>query len=193
MPAPSRSISNPGPSTRQRPRAKPCPVPAHLNNEPSIDTTSTTTSTGSQPRPKPRLIPAPLNERLSINTTSPMTSIRCPQEVYGCKAEKLRQKSLKCPQAPALSSDDDVLSSPLAPHVGWKRLRVLPQILSMPSPRLLALDTMDPLDRARVLAKLLPDSVPEAKEGDKIYDLRALCPKIFAQTNFHEPMTTLYK
>src|SRR5258707_11330014 len=118
MPALSRSVSNPGPSTRQRPRAKPCPVPARLNNELSIDTTST----GPQPRPKPHLIPAPLNERLSIDTTSPMTSIRRPQEVYGHKAEKLRQKSLKHPQALALSSDDDVLSSPLAPHVGWKRL-----------------------------------------------------------------------
>src|SRR5258705_13603804 len=124
---------------------------------------------GPQPRPKPRLIPAPLNERLSIDTTSPMTSICCLQEVYGHKAEKLRQKSLKCPQAPALSSDDDVLSSPLVPHVGRKHLRVLPQILSTPLPRLLAPDTMDPLDRARMLAKLLPDSVPEAKEGDKIY------------------------
>src|SRR5258708_1303615 len=77
-----------------------------------------------------------------------MTSIHHLPEVYGCKAEKLKQKSLKCPQALALSSDDDVLSSPLAPHVGQKHLRVLPQILSMPSPRLLALDTMDPLDRA---------------------------------------------
>jgi len=27
---------------------------------------------------------------------------------------------------------------------------------------------MDPLDRARMLAKLLLDLVPEAKEGDKI-------------------------
>src|SRR5258708_40172598 len=90
---------------------------------------------------------------------------------------------LKQPQAPALSSDDDVLSSPLVPHVGWKHLRVLPQILSMPSPRLSAPDSMDPLDRARALAKLLLDSVPEAKEGDKIYDLGALCPKVFAQTN----------
>src|SRR5260221_6038597 len=106
---------------------------------------------GPQPRPKPCLIPAPLNERLSINTTSPMTSIHCPQEVYGHKAEKLRQKSLKCPQALALSSDDDVLSSPLVPHVGWKHLQVLPQILSMPSPRLSAPDTMDPLDRAMLL------------------------------------------
>src|SRR5258708_11932581 len=183
MPAPSRSVSNPGQSPRQRPRAKPRPVPTRLNNELSIDTTSTTTSTGPQPRPKPRLIPAPLNERLSIDTTSPMTSIRRPQEVYGCKAEKLRQKSLKRPQAPALSSDDDVLSSPLAPHVGRKHLRVLPQILSTPSPRLSALDTIDTLDKARALAKLLPDSVPEAKEGDKIYDLGALCPKVFAQTN----------
>src|SRR5260221_2720197 len=189
MPAPSRSISNPGPSTRQQPRAKPCPVPTHLNNELSINTTSTTTSTGPQPRPKPHLIPAPLNERLSIDTTSPMTSIHCPQEVYGHKAEKLRQKSLKHPQALALSSDDDVLSSPLAPHVGWKRLQVLPQILSMPLPRLSAPDTMDPLDRARALVKLLPDSVPEAKEGDKIYDLGALCPKVFAQTNCKESTT----
>src|SRR5260370_7762174 len=48
---------------------------------------------------------------------------------------------------------------------------------------------MDPLDRARVLAKLLPDLVPEAKEGDKIYDLGALCPEVFAQTNFKESMT----
>src|SRR5258705_6807018 len=136
---------------------------------------------GPQPRPKPRLIPAPLNERLSIDTTSPMTSIRRPQEVYGCKAEKLRQKSLKRPQAPALSSDDDVLSSPLAPHVGRKHLRVLPQILSMPSPRLLAPDTMDPLDRARALVKLLPDSVPEAKKGDKSYDLWAVCPQVSTQ------------
>src|SRR5258707_920889 len=168
MPAPSRSISNPALSTRQRPRAKPRPVPARLNNELSIDTTSTTTSMGPQPRPKPHLIPAPLNERLSIDTTSPMTSICRLQEVYGRKAEKLRQKSLKHPQAPALSSDDDVLSSPLVPHVGWKRLQVLPQILLTPSPRLSAPDTMDPLDRARALAKLLSDSVPEAKEGDKI-------------------------
>src|SRR5258708_25904324 len=122
MPAPSRSISNHGLSTRQRPRAKPCPVPTCLNNELSIDTTSSTTSMGPQPRPKPHLIPAPLNEGLSIDTTSPMTSICRPQGVYGCKAEKLRQKSLKCPQALALSSDDDVLSSPLAPHVGWKHL-----------------------------------------------------------------------
>src|SRR5258708_39148504 len=122
MPAPSRSVSNPGPSTRQRPRAKPRPVPTRLNNELSIDTTSTTTSMGPQPRPKPRLIPAPLNERLSIDTTSPMTSIRCLQEEYGCKAEKLRQKSLKHPQALPLSSDDDVLSSPLAPHVVQKHL-----------------------------------------------------------------------
>src|SRR5258707_1978020 len=177
MPAPLRSISNPGPSTRQQPRAKPHPVPACLNNELSINTTSSTTSTGPQPRPKPHPIPAPPNEGLSINTTSPMTSICHPQEVYGCKAEKMRQKSLKCPQALALSSDDDVLSSPLVPHVGQKHLQVLPQILSTPLPRLLAPDTMDPLDRARVLAKLLPDSVPEAKEGDKIYELGALCPQ----------------
>src|SRR5258707_1009442 len=188
MPAPLRSVSNPGPSTRQRPRAKPHPVPTCLNNELSINTTSSTTSMGPQPRPKPCLIPAPLNERLSINTTSPMTSICHLQEVYGHKAEKLRQKSLKHPQAPALSSDDDVLSSPLAPHVGWKHLQVLPQILSMPSPRLLALDTMDPLDRARALVKLLPDSVPEAKEGDKIYEPGALCPEVFAQTNCEESM-----
>src|SRR5260370_39694083 len=106
------------------------------------------------------------------------------QEVYGHKAEKLRQKSLKHPQALALSSDDDVLSSPLAPHVGWKCLQVLPQILSMPSPRLLAPDTMDPLDRARALVKLLPDSVPEAKEADKIYELVDLCPEVFTQTNY---------
>src|SRR5260221_5598567 len=129
---------------------------------------------GPQPRPKPCLIPAPLNEGLSIDTTSPMTSICHPQEVYGHKAEKLRQKSLKHPQAPALSSDDDVLSSPLASHVGQKCLQVLPQILSTPSPRLSAPDTMDPLDRARVLVKLLPDLVPEAKEGDKIYELGAV-------------------
>src|SRR5258708_15578906 len=189
MPALSRSVSNPGPSTRQQPRAKPHPVPTHLNNELSIETTSSTTSMGPQPRPKPCLIPAPLNvnEGLSINTTSPMTSICCLQEVYGCKAEKLRQKSLKHPQALALSSDD-VLSSPLVPHVGQKRLRVLPQILLMPSPRLSALDTMDPLDRARVLVKLLPDSVPEAKEGDKTYELGALCPEVFTQTNCEESM-----
>src|SRR5258705_10398607 len=56
----------------------------------------------------------------------------------------------------------------------------------MPLPRLLAPDTMDPLDRARVLAKLLPDSVPEAKEGYKIYELGALCPKVFTQTNSEE-------
>src|SRR5260221_2184126 len=143
---------------------------------------------GPQPRPKPHLIPAPLNEGLSIDTTSPMTSIHCPQEVYGHKAEKLRQKSLKHPQALALSSDDDVLSSPLAPHVGWKRLQVLPQILLMPLPRLSAPDTMDPLDRARVLVKLLLDLVPEAKEGDKIYDLVALCPEVFTQTTCEESM-----
>src|SRR5260221_14649475 len=101
MPALSRSISNPGPSTRQQPRAKPHPVPAHLNNELSINTTSTT-SMGPQPRPKPRLIPAPLNHGLSIDTTSPMISIRHPQEVYECKAEKLSQKSLNHPHAPAL-------------------------------------------------------------------------------------------
>src|SRR5260221_11264695 len=59
----------------------------------------------------------------------------------------------------------------------------------MPSPRLSAPDTMDPRDRAKALAKLLPDSVPEAKEGDKIYDLGALCPKVFAQTNCEESMT----
>src|SRR5258708_17806411 len=106
------------------------------------------------------------------------------------QGEKLRQKSLKCPQALALSSDDDVLSSPLVPHVGWKHLQVLPQILSMPSPRLLALDTMDPLDRASALAKLLPDSVAEAKEGDKIYDSVALCPHVFAQPNSGESMAT---
>src|SRR6266436_3977882 len=75
MPAPLRSVSNPDPSTRQQPRAKPHPVPACLNNELSIDTTSPTTSMGPQPRPKPCLIPAPLNEGLSIDTTSPMTSI----------------------------------------------------------------------------------------------------------------------
>src|SRR5258707_11964367 len=83
MPAPSRSISNPALSTRQQPRAKPRPVPARLNNELSIDTTSTTTSMGPQPRPKPHLIPAPLNERLSIDTTSPMTSIRHPRAGTG--------------------------------------------------------------------------------------------------------------
>src|SRR5260370_16957737 len=59
----------------------------------------------------------------------------------------------------------------------------------MPSSRLSAPDTMDPLDRARALVKLLPDSVPEAKEGDKIYDLGALCPEVFAQTNCEESMT----
>src|SRR5260221_13880745 len=59
----------------------------------------------------------------------------------------------------------------------------------MPLPRLSALDTMVPLDRAKVLAKLLPDSVPEAKEGDKIYDLGALCPEVFTQTNCKESMT----
>src|SRR5258708_3329572 len=188
MPALSRSISNPGPSTRQQPRPKPHPVPARLNNELSINITSPTTSMGPQPWPNPCPIPAPLNEGLSIDTASPMTSICCLQEVYGCKAEKMRQKSLKHPQAPALSSDDDVLSSPLVPHVGQKCLRVLPQILLTPLPRLSALDTMDPLDRARVLAKLLPDSVPEAKEGDKIYELGALCPEVFAQTNCEESM-----
>src|SRR5258708_4609250 len=47
---------------------------------------------------------------------------------------------------------------------------------------------MDPLDRARTLVKLLPDSVPEAKEGDKIYELGALCPEVFAQTNCEESM-----
>src|SRR5260221_12741185 len=78
MPAQLRSVSNPGLSTRQQPRAKPRPVPTCLNNELSIDTTSSTTSMGPQPRPKPCLIPAPLNEGLSIDTTSPMTSIhRC--------------------------------------------------------------------------------------------------------------------
>src|SRR5258707_13093979 len=58
----------------------------------------------------------------------------------------------------------------------------------MPLPRLSAPDTMDPLDRARALAKLLPDSVPEAKEGDKIYELGALCPEVFTQTNCEESM-----
>src|SRR6266436_39705 len=58
----------------------------------------------------------------------------------------------------------------------------------MPSPRLSAPDTMDPLDRARALAKLLPDLVPEAKEGDKIYELGALCPEVFTQTNCEESM-----
>src|SRR6266404_4394150 len=143
---------------------------------------------GPQPRPDPHPIPAPLNEGLSIDTTSPMTSIHFLQEVYGHKAEKMRQKSLKHPQALALSSDD-VLSSPLVPHVGQKRLQVLPQILLMPLPRLSALDTMDPLDRARALVKLLLDLVPEAKEGDKIYELGALCPKVFAQTNCEESTT----
>src|SRR5260370_7777054 len=137
---------------------------------------------GPQPRPKPRLIPASLNERLSIDTTSPMTSIHHQQEVYGCKAEKLRQKSLRHPQALALSSDDDVLSSPLVPHVGWKHLRVLPQILSTPSPRLSPLVTMAPLDRAMALAKLWPYSLPKPKEGDNIYNLGALCPTFFTQT-----------
>src|SRR5260221_5883586 len=99
------------------------------------------------------------------------------------QGEKLRQKSLKCPQALALSSDDDVLSSPLVPPVGQKHLQGLPQILLTPLPRLLAPDTMDPLDRSRVLAKLLPDSVPEAKVSDKIYELGALCPEGFTQTN----------
>src|SRR5260370_36564754 len=56
----------------------------------------------------------------------------------------------------------------------------------MPSPILSAPDAMDPLDRARVLVKLLPDSVPEAKEGDKIYELGALCPKVFTQINCEE-------
>src|SRR5260221_2896832 len=59
----------------------------------------------------------------------------------------------------------------------------------MPLPRLSALDTMDPLDRARALAKLLLDLVPEAKKGDKIYDLGALCPEVFAKTNCKESMT----
>src|SRR6266436_3909202 len=48
--------------------------------------------------------------------------------------------------------------------------------------------TMDPLDRARALVKLLPDLVPEAKEGDKIYELGALCPEVFTQTNCKESM-----
>src|SRR5258708_36253697 len=98
MPAPSRSVSNPGLSTRQQPRAKPHPVPARLNNELSIDTTSTTTSMAPQPRPKPHLIPAPLNARLSINTTSTITSIHHLHEAYACTAEKLRHKALKDPQ-----------------------------------------------------------------------------------------------
>src|SRR5258708_16743594 len=70
---------------------------------------------GPQLRPNPCPIPAPLNEGLSIDTTSPMTSIHCLQEVYGCKAEKMRQKSLKHPQAPALSSDDDCHGTPCPP------------------------------------------------------------------------------
>ena len=98
----------------------------------------------------------------------------------------MRQKSLKRSKAPALSSDEDAPSSPLVSHGGRKRLRVLPQILSTPLPKLSASDTMDPLDRARALAKLLPDSVPEAKQGDKIYEIGALCPKAFAQTNCEE-------
>src|SRR5258708_12946250 len=190
MPAPMRSISNPCLSTRQPPKPKPNPVTGKLNNELSIELTSPTNSMGPQPRPNSCPIPVPLNENegLSIDTPSPMASIHCLQEVYGCKAEVMRQKSLKCPQALALSSDDDVLSSPLVPHVGWKRLQVLPQILSTPLPRLSAPDTMDPLDRARVLVKLLPDSVPEAKEVDKIYELGALCPEVFTQTNCKESM-----
>ena len=67
MPALSRFVSNPGPSTRQWPRPKPHPVPAHLNNELSSNTTSPTTSMGPQPRPNPHPIPAPLNEGLSIS------------------------------------------------------------------------------------------------------------------------------
>src|SRR5258708_9214434 len=55
--------------------------------------------------------------------------------------------------------------------------------------RVAASDARDRLDRARVLAKLLPDSVPEAKEGDKIYDLGALCPEVFTQTNCEESTT----
>ena len=188
MPALLRSISNPGLSTRQQPRAKPHPVPACLNNELSINTTSPTTSTGPQPRPTFCSPPGCLNEDegLSNDTISPMTSIHHPQEVYGCKAEKMRQKSLKCSQALALSSDEDDLPSPLVSHVGWKCPQVLPQILLMPLPRLSASDTMDPLDSARALVKLLPDLVPEAKEGDKIYEVGALCPKTFAQTNCEE-------
>src|SRR5258705_12923586 len=94
MPALLRFISNPGPSTRQQPRPKPHPVPTCLNNELSINISSPTTSMGPQPRPNPHPIPAPLNEGLSIDTTSPMTSIHHPQEVYGHKAEKMRQKSV---------------------------------------------------------------------------------------------------
>src|SRR6266436_9691166 len=56
----------------------------------------------------------------------------------------------------------------------------------MPLPRLLALDTMEPLDRARARVKLLLDLVPEAKEGDKIYEVGALCPEAFTQTNCEE-------
>src|SRR5260370_16613040 len=103
MPALSRSVSNPGPSTRQQPRAKPHPVPTHLNNELSINTTSSTTSMGPQPRPKPCLIPAPLNERLSIDTTSPMPSICHLQKEYASKPKKFSQKSLKHPHAPPLT------------------------------------------------------------------------------------------
>ncbi len=100
----------------------------------------------------------------------------------------MRQKSLKCSEALALSSDEDAPSSPLVLHGGQKHLRVLPQILSMPLPKLSASDTMDPLDRARALAKLLPDLVPEAKQGDKIYEIGALHPEVFAQTNCKESM-----
>src|SRR5258705_11942903 len=116
MPAPCSSISNPGQLTRQCHRAKPHPAPTCLNNELSIDTTSSTTSTGPQPRPKPHLIPAPLNERLSIDTTSPMTSIHHPQEEYGHKADKLRQKTLSHPQPQALGSEEKIIPSPLPPH-----------------------------------------------------------------------------
>ena len=99
----------------------------------------------------------------------------------------MRQKSLKHSEAPALSSDEDAPSS-LVLHGGQKHLWVLPQILSTPLPKLLASDTMDPLDRARALAKLLLDLVPEAKQGDKIYEVGALHPEAFAQTNCEESM-----
>src|SRR5258708_8060314 len=52
---------------------------------------------------------------------------------------------------------------------------------------------MDPLDRAKVLVKLLLDSVPEAKEGDKIYELGALCPEVFVQTNCEESTAANWK
>jgi len=62
-----------------------------------------------------------------------------------------------------------------------------PQIpINSPQVDMNAIERLLPLERTLMLAMLLPKSIPEAVEGDKIWGIGHIDPKMFVMTNCTE-------